>query len=276
MKDSKSLVGHLALITGASSGIGKEYAHQLAALGAHLILAARRKDRLQALAQELTQKYQVKTFIIPVDLAQPDACKSLFDQAIALGQPITMLINNAGVGKYGNFMDFSYEDHRATLQINSVAPTELTYRFVEHMLAHGKPSYITQVASIAAFQPVGYFTVYSGTKGYLRYFSETLSFELRSTNVRVLCLCPGGTHTEFFEQSGQKITSTGQSAMMSAKAVVQSGIESMLKGRSVCVPGLLNKLACFLPRLLPRRLALHLAFMTMNRSVERAQIQLRS
>ncbi|NBU22155.1 SDR family NAD(P)-dependent oxidoreductase, partial [bacterium] len=160
-------------------------------------------------------------------------------------------------------------------QINSIVPTELTYRFVEHMLSHGKPSYITQVASIAAFQPVGYFTVYSGTKGYLRYFSETLAFELRSTNIHVMCLCPGGTYTEFFEQSGQKITSAGQSAMMSAKTVVQSGIESMLSRKTVCVPGILNKLACFIPRLLPRRLALHLAFLTMNRSVEKAQIPIK-
>jgi short-subunit dehydrogenase len=275
MKNAKSLVGHLAVITGASSGIGKEYAHQLAALGVDLILAARREDRLHALAHELQQKYQIQAFIIPIDLSQPHASQSLFEKAVALGHPITMLINNAGVGKYGNFMDFSYADHHATIQINSIVPTELTYRFVEHMLSHGKPSYITQVASIAAFQPVGYFTVYSGTKGYLRYFSETLAFELRSTNIHVMCLCPGGTYTEFFEQSGQKITSAGQSAMMSAKTVVQSGIESMLSRKTVCVPGILNKLACFIPRLLPRRLALHLAFLTMNRSVEKAQIPIK-
>ena len=272
MKKSQLLSGHLALITGASSGIGKEYAEQLAAAGADLILAARRLDRLQQLAQELEHKYPIRVSVISVDLADSNGAQILFQKATENGQHVTLLINNAGVGRYGNFIDFSYDDHRTTLQVNSIAPTELTYLFVQHMLAHGKKSYITQVASLAAFQPLSYFSVYSGTKGYLRFFSETLAFELRNTNIHVMCLCPGGTHTEFFEQSGQKITSAGQSAMMSSQSVVQSGIEAMLNGKTTHVPGFLNQLASFLPRLLPNKLAIHLAFILMNRSVERTQI----
>ena len=272
MKKLQALSGHFALITGASSGIGKEYAEQLAAAGAHLILAARRVDRLEKLAQEIRGKHSVQVSVIPVDLAEPHGAETLFQGATAHGRNITILINNAGVGKYGNFIDFSYDDHRTTLQVNSVAPTQLTYLFVKHMLSHGKKSYITQVASVAAFQPVSNFSVYSATKGYLRYFSETLAFELKNTNIHVMCLCPGGTYTEFFEQSGQKITSTGQSAMMSSQAVVQSGIQAMLNQEVTHIPGLLNKLACFLPRLLPGRVALYLAFLTMSRSVERTQI----
>lgn len=272
MKKLQALSGHFALITGASSGIGKEYAEQLAAAGAHLILAARRVDRLEALAQEIRKKHSVQVSIIPIDLAEAHAAEKLFHAATTQGHHITILINNAGVGKYGNFMEFSYEDHHTTLQVNSVAPTQLTYLFVKHMLSHGKKSYITQVASVAAFQPVSNFSVYSATKGYLRYFSETLAFELKNTNIHVMCLCPGGTYTEFFEQSGQRITSAGQSAMMSSQAVVQSGIQAMLNQEVTHIPGLLNKLACFLPRLLPGRLALYLAFLTMSRSVERTQI----
>src|SRR6185312_2676583 len=113
------------------------------------------------------------------------------------------------------------------------------------MLAHAKPSFITQVASIAAFQPVGYFTVYSGTKGYIRYFSETVAFELKNTNVHIMCLCPGGTYTEFFENSGQKITTSGHATMMKAEDVAKSGLKAMLKGKTVHTPGTLNKLACF-------------------------------
>mgnify|MGYP002142080697 FL=1 len=258
------------MVTGASSGIGREYALQLAARGADLVLVARRMDRLQQLAEEIKAKLpSIDIQCVQMDLGQPRAALQLFEQATANGKAITLLINNAGVGNYGAFMDFPKEDHLNTLQVNAVTPTELTYLFVKHMLAHGKPSYITQVASIAAFQPVGNFSVYSATKGYIRYFSETLAFELRSSNIRVMCLCPGGTYTEFFVHSGQKITPSGHATMMTAQAVVQSGIQAMLGGKTVFVPGILNKLACFFPRLLPRGLGLFLAFKTMNRAVER-------
>jgi short-subunit dehydrogenase len=270
-KSTKILQGHLAVITGASSGIGKEYARQLASLGADLIIAARRIDRLKDLAHELKTTYQVQVECFQVDLCSPQGAKELFEFSTSNSRNVTILINNAGLGKYGSFIDFPLEDHLATLQVNSTAPTETTYRFVKHMLSHGKGSYITQVASIAAFQPVGFFTVYSGTKGYMRYFSETLAFELRNTNIHVMCLCPGGTYTEFFEHSGQKITSTGHSTMMKVEDVVQSAIKAMLKRNIVFVPGVLNKLACFFPRLLPRKLGLFLAFKTMSQAVERIQ-----
>jgi short-subunit dehydrogenase len=264
----KKLAGHRAVITGASSGIGKEFARQLAALGSDLVIVARRRDRLNELASELEAKYQIKVACIDLDLCSPNSARLLQEKAISEGGPITILINNAGVGRYGAFMDFPLEDHLATLQVNSTVPTELTYHFVKHMLSHGKKSYISQIASISAFQPVGNFTVYSGTKGYLRYFSETLAFELRKTNVSVTCICPGGTYTEFFHHSGQKITSSGHRTMMSAESVVRSSIQAMLKGKSVFVPGFLNKLACFAPRLLPRDFALSMAYFTMRQAVE--------
>lgn len=269
MKDSLFLKDHRALITGASSGIGAEYARQLASLGADLVLAARRQDRLEDLAKELRTQYSVHVDCIQVDLAVPGSVQKLFHQATQNKKNVTLLINNAGLGKYGAFVDFNYEDHQSTLSVNTVALTELTYLFVKHMLAHGKKSYITQIASIAAFQPVSYFTVYSATKAYVRVFSETLAFELKNTNVKVFCLCPGGVVTEFFEQAGQKITARGEMTMMMPQDVVHLGIKAMLKGKTVFVPGILNKIACFLPRLLPRKLALGLAFKTMNQAVEK-------
>ena len=266
------LQGHRAVVTGASSGIGQEYARQLASLGAEVVIAARRLDRLNELAEELRKQHGVQVSCIQIDLSQPQAAQTLFDKATEnQSKPVTILINNAGVGKYGSFMEFPLDDHTSTLQVNAVVPTQTTYLFVQHMLAHGKKSYITQVASISAFQPVGYFTVYSGTKGYMRYFSETLAFELRKTNVSITCLCPGGTYTEFLEQAGQKMTSAGHATMMTSKDVVRIGIKAMLQGKTVWVPGFLNQLACFLPRLLPRNLGLYLAFKTMNRAVERVQ-----
>lgn len=264
-----SLVGHLAVVTGASSGIGKEFARQLAAMGSDLVIVARRLDRLKTLASELTEKYGVQVECLESDLTQPGAPKKLFDEATSSGRKVTILVNNAGVGKFGNFTEFSLSEHLSTLQINSVVPTELSYLFVKHMLEHGKKSYLSQVASIAAFQPTGFFTVYSGSKGYLRVFSETLAYELRDTNIDVTCTCPGGTYTEFFEHSGQEITPSGRLTMMSSEAVVRKSIQAMLRGQRVFVPGLLNKIACFVPRFVPRGLSLELAFRAMNRAVKR-------
>lgn len=265
----KSLQGHCAVVTGASSGIGQEYAKQLAAMGSDLIIVARRVDRLNRIANELEDQFAVKVEAVESDLLQPTSAKEIFDKATLNNREVTILISNAGIGKYGSFLDFPVRDHLSTVRVNSVAPTELTYYFLQHMLEHGRQSYIHHVASIAAFQPTGYFTVYSGTKGYIRYFTETLAYELQRTNVSVTCTCPGGTYTEFMLNSGQKITPSGRRFMMTSQQVVQSSLRAMLRNQPVFVPGIINKLACFFPRLLPRGLALHLAFKTMNRTVER-------
>ena len=270
MEPTRTLLkGHMALITGASSGIGEEFARQLAELGSDLILAARRTERLAKLALELKTQFGTSVTCIRSDLSQPNGAELLYQNALLQGRPITCLINNAGVGNYGPFVEFPYDEHSTTLQVNLIAPTQLTYLITKHMLNHGQKSYITQVASIAAFQPVGFFSIYSASKGYLRTFSETLAFELRRSSIHVLCVCPGGTYTEFFEHSGQKITPTGRATMMTAKAVVRSSLQAMLSEKTVFVPGLINKIACFLPRLFPRGLSLYLAFKAMNRSVER-------
>jgi short-subunit dehydrogenase len=265
----KALQGHRAVVTGASSGIGQDYARQLAALGCQLVIVARRMDRLTQLADELKTKYQVQIDCIELDLGAPHAAKTLFEKATEQQKDVTILVNNAGVGKYGNFTDFSLEEHLSTLKINATVPTELTYHFVKHMLSHGKKSYIAQVASIAAYQPTGYFTVYSGSKVYLRYFSETLAFELKKSNINMTCICPGGTLTEFFQHSGQKITRSGSLTMMTSQQVVRGSIQAMLKGKFIYIPGLLNKIACFLPRFLPEKLSLYLAFKTMNQAVQK-------
>jgi short-subunit dehydrogenase len=266
----KSLQGHRAVVTGASSGIGQDYARQLAAMGCHLVIVARRVDRLNQLAEELKTKHQVQVDCIELDLGAPQAAQALFEKATAQQKEVTILVNNAGIGKYGNFTDFSIEDHLTTIQINASVPTELTYYFVKHMLSHGKKSYIAHVSSMAAYQPTGYFTVYSGSKVYLRYFSETLAFELKGSNINMTCVCPGGTLTEFFQHSGQKITRSGSLAMMTSQDVVRGSIQAMLKGKPIYIPGIINKIACFIPRLLPQQLNLYLAFKTMNRAVQKA------
>ncbi len=268
----KQLIGNRAVITGASSGIGEQYARQLAAIGSDLVLVARRKDRLEKLAKELRKNHQIQVDVIDLDLSSPHASLLLFEKATANNTHITILVNNAGIGRYGPFMDFPLEDHLSTVQINSIVPTELTYQFVSHMLSHRKKSYISQIASISAFQPVGCYSVYSATKGYIRYFTESLAFELKNTNISISCICPGGTYTEFLEQAGQKLTSSGHRTMMTSEAVVRTSIQAMLDGKTLHVPGFLNKLACFFPRFLPRNLSLYLGSKVLNKSAERVPL----
>src|SRR5690606_2148860 len=124
-------------------------------------------------------------------------------------------------------------------------PTELTYYFAQHMLEHGRPSAILNVASLAAFVSVPYFSVYSGTKSYLRDFSETLGYELAKSNIHISCLCPGGTETEFFDHSGQEIKRLGKKTMMSSEEVVSIALEGLKKRRRIIIPGCMNRLSAF-------------------------------
>lgn len=267
----KNLKGHRALITGASSGIGEQFARQFAALGADLVIAARRVDRLQTLASELQDRYGVHVEAIQSDLTLPGAATTLFKAATQAGRPVTILVNNAGIGKWNEFWEPPMVDHLNTMQVNMVAPTELAHLCVRHMLDHRQPAYILNVSSIATFQPVEGFAVYAGTKAYLTYFSEVLDSELKGTKIRVCCLCPGGTLTEFLDHAGQKLTERGNFGMMTAERAVQIAIRGMLAGRRLVVPGALNKIAAFFPRLIPRRWALAIATQTMNQAVTRVK-----
>ncbi len=269
----QDLKGHCAVITGASSGLGEEYARQLAARGADLIIAARRIERLQKLATELAAKYAVKIEVLQLDLTAPGAAVKLFEAATGRGREVSILINNAGIGPFARFLDEKLAKHLSTVQLNTVVLTELCHHFATHMLAHGRRSYITNVGSIASFQGVPNFAVYAATKFYVRVLSEILGRELKGTKVTVTCLCPGGTHTEFSDSNGQVLKDSAQSMMMSASIVVAIGIRGMLAGRAIVVPGFINKLACFFPRLVPNGLALTFAQLAMDRSASPVQLE---
>lgn len=268
----QDLKGHRAVVTGASSGLGEEYARQLASRGADLVIAARRVDRLKKLATELEGRYQVSVEVVTSDLVKPGAARELFSRATENGRQVTILINNAGVGPFGRFVDASVDKHVATLQLNSVALTELCHYFSTHMLEHGKRSFISNVGSIASFQGVPNFAVYSGSKAFVRVFSEILARELKRTNVSVTCVCPGGTYTEFSATNGQILKDSAHSVMMTAEQVVTISMEAMLRSRVFVVPGLVNKLACFLPRFLPLSVSLTCAEIAMNRSATVEQL----
>ena len=246
---------HVALVTGASSGIGADIARELAGRGYQLLLVARRRERLEQLAAELGSAHGTVCGVLDCDLSDRDALNGLMARADAWlseqGMTLTVLVNNAGTGVWANFVEQQREVSQRVIDINVTALTTLCHDFVERALAHGQPAHILNIASIAAFLPTPRFAVYSGTKAYVRRLSEILAYELKSSNVRITCSCPGGTLTEFMEHAGQELK--GNTGMMTSADVARLSVNAMLAGKTVYVPGLLNKLS-LLGRIMPRKL----------------------
>lgn len=242
MQEQLKKYGPWAIITGASSGIGEEFSRQLAALGFNLVLVARRKERLESISAELTSLYKVETQVVALDLAQNDFINSL-DTAIG-HKEIGLLINNAGFALTGNFLDHEVEQEISLLHLNCRAPVLLAHFFGKKM-AQRKQGGIINVASAAAFLPMPMWTNYSSSKSYLLHFSEGLAWELKSSGVDVMALCPGSTQTEFSAVAGVKKSG------MQVSTVVQSAIQSLGK-KTIVVPSFFNFFVTLLVRLLPR------------------------
>lgn len=254
-----------AVITGASSGIGKDLAQLLASRKTNLFLVARRKPELETLAESLRSRYGITVEILSLNLSLPDASEILFAEATKSG-PVDFLINNAGIGPWKKFVDADLESHKKIMQLNMVTLTTSTHLFTKHMLAHGKPSIILNVASVAAFQPAPRFTIYAPSKTYVKIFSEILNEELRGTNVHVSCLCPGGTATEFLVNNNQ--TLKGINPLMPSMRVAQIGLQGALRGKAVIIPGLMNKIFSIFPRFIPSGWNVKLAGWGMNLAVK--------
>lgn len=272
MHSNKYLQGHRALVTGASSGIGEEFAIQLAMAGADLVLAARRIDRLEKLAHDLRAKYQIQVECISVDLSKSGSVEKLFNESTK-NSPITFLVNNAGIGPWAPFLDLPWDNHAQTLQVNTMAASELLHRFTQHMQGHHKKSFIINVASIAAFVPVHGFAIYAATKVHLRYLTEVLAHELKDSNIQISCLCPGGTRTEFLAGAGQELTKDGERFMMTAKDVARIGLKGALQGKTIVVPGFLNWLSCLAGKIIPGQLFIAISSSAMNKGVKRVPIK---
>ena len=263
----QNLKNSWALVTGASSGIGEEYAKQLAERGLNVIVVARRADRLQALKEKLEKLYSVRIDTIAADLLQENACQEVFEKATADGRQIQVLINNAGMGNYGPFLEQSLDVHLKTIQLNIVSLTKLTYLFTQHMLAHQKPSYVTNIASVAAYQAIPYFGVYTGSKKYVKDLTDTLNYEYKKTNVHFTCVSPGGTYTEFMDHAGQVLKKSAHMGMMPAENVARIGIRAMFCKKSSVVTGCLNKIVTFLPRFFPTKWSICIGHCAMQSTV---------
>lgn len=241
------------LITGASSGIGAAFARAYAARGYDLVLTARRFDRLQMLAFELSQKYRATCTPIAADLAQADAHAALFSSIAAQGLTIDGLINNAGFSVPQSFAAVSLERHLAFVQTCVTAPTALIARALPGMLARGWGR-IINVSSVVVFSPgaAGH-TLYPAAKSYLWKFSRSLAAEVASHGVKVTALCPGSTESEFADANGMRavLERAPKRPTMSAEAVVDIAIRANERGQEVVVPGLLNKFAAAAMGLLP-------------------------
>ncbi|MFN2385925.1 MAG: SDR family NAD(P)-dependent oxidoreductase [Thermoanaerobaculia bacterium] len=242
-----------ALITGASSGIGLELARLFAADRKDLVLVARNRERLTQLAVELQQKHGVSVNVLAADLSEPDAPSSIARALSGIGVAVETLVNNAGIGVYGPFVETDLAKERAMIQINVVAPTELTKMFLPAMMRRGRGQ-ILNVASTAAFQPGPLMAAYYATKAYVLSFSEALANETKGTGVTITTLCPGPTITEFQKRAGANDTVLFNSQLvMEARRVARAGYEGMKKGKSLVIPGLTNRLMVQGLRLLPRK-----------------------
>lgn len=245
--------GKSVLITGASAGIGAEFARQYAELGADLILTARREERLRALADHLSSVYGSSVEILAEDLADPHASQRLIDWMRQLGLHADVLINNAGYGLPGTFLNTKWEDQRDFLQVMLTAPAELCHKLLPGMVERGWGR-IINVASLAGFTPGSRgHTLYGPVKAAMIRMSESLHAEAEGTGVQVTALCPGLTYSEFHDVNGQRDRLNGVPRFMwqSTEAVVSSAIRANEKNRPVVVTGGVNKALAVATQMLP-------------------------
>lgn len=239
-----------ALVTGASSGIGRELATLFALDHWNVLLAARNVTRLSELATELETNHKVRTKVVSSDLSVPGAAARLYETTRGLGS-ITALVNNAGFGHYGDFAATPLETHQSMIQVNLAALVELTHLFLPGMIER-RNGIILNVGSLAAFQPGPTVNVYYATKAFVYSFSRALAIELQNTGVTVTVLNPGTTRTEFFQRA--KIPMNRPFPLMDARKVAQAGYRAAMEGRSSVTPGLVNKLMSLVSPCLPSAL----------------------
>lgn len=240
-----------ALVTGASAGIGREFARLLASDGYDLVVSARRADRLAELSKELRDRHGTNVLDAPADLADPKAPERLCNELREAGHEIDLLVNNAGFGGVGRFESLDQVRQREMIEVNVTALTRLAGLLLPEMKARARGG-IINVASTAAFQAGPFMAVYYASKAYVLSFSEALFEECRGTGVMVTCLCPGVTETEFFDMAGFGEMPLYRVGMMDAAQVARSGYNGWRAGRAIVLPGLRNHLLIWGARLLPR------------------------
>lgn len=240
-----------ALVTGASSGIGREFASQLAARGVDLVLVARRVQRLDELGADLREAHRVDVEVLPADLTEQSGLAAVEDRLREPARPVDVLVNNAGFGTHGQFHELDPEREDVEIRLNVLAVTRLTHAAVGAMLERGQGG-VVNVSSMAGFQPLPYSTTYAATKAFVTSFSQSLHEELRGSGVRVLALCPGYVRTEFHDVAGIDQAMVPSGAWLRAPDVVSAALAALARGEALCVPGLGYKLLAASTHLAPR------------------------
>ncbi|MBU42404.1 MAG: oxidoreductase [Spirochaetaceae bacterium] len=244
-----------ALVTGASSGLGEEFARQLAQKGMDLVLVARSKDKLTALASELEEKHGIKVSIVAADLSVENAARGIKKATDDEGLKISLLVNNAGVGTYGRMETLDRDAEHKMVMLNCVAPVDLTHEYLPDLLQQSRGGIIF-LGSIAAYQPTPYFATYGATKAFNLMLGEALWAELKDKGISVLSLSPGYTKTHFQETAEVDLNPPGGFKM--ADEVVRLALRKLGKKPSL-VPGKRNKFLAWSIRFTPRAMAAKLA-----------------
>jgi uncharacterized protein len=253
LRAADSIAGKWALVTGASSGLGVEFATLLAERHANLVLVARRTDLLQQLAARLRREHPVSVLVEGCDLSAAASATALKERLDAHGVAVGVLVNNAGYGLYGDFVDQPLRQTTTMLALNVVSMTELTGIFAADMVRRGS-GYILLVASLLGYQPVPGYAAYAASKAYVLHFGEALHDELEPHGVVVTVLAPGAAATAFVDVAHQRDTWALRLLMMQPRPVAAIGIEALLRGRPSVVAGSRNKLIALSNRFTPRRI----------------------
>lgn len=249
-----------AIVTGASSGIGKEFAHIFAENQVNLVIAARNENALVSLADELTTKHKVKILIFPGDLSQQSIVIDFVNFVSEEGVKPEYLVNNAGFGDFGYFTETNWAKEEKMIDLNMKTLTYLTKTYATQMKEKGSGR-IVNVASGAAFQPGPLMAIYFATKAYVLHFTEAVAEELSGSGVTLTALCPGPTESNFWKAAGkQNGLSFVPGRMPSSRVVAEYGYAAMMRGQRVAVQGITNRLGAFLVSFVPRRLVTRMIY----------------
>jgi uncharacterized protein len=252
MSSPEDFRGKWALVTGASAGIGAALARELAAQGAKLILTARRRERIESLAAELADTHKAETRIVVADLNDPDAPQQIYDATEGAGISVDILINNAGLGHYGEFYKLDAEQEYSMVRVNCEAVVRLARLFIPRMVERRR-GWMLVVASTASFQPIPYDAVYAATKVFDRFFALALAEEVARFNIKITALCPGTTETEFFDVSGGGGVFRRFGGMQSADEVARKALVALAHGRRTVIPKFKAAFVAFMVRFISTR-----------------------
>lgn len=253
-----------ALVTGASSGIGYELTKLFAEDGYDVVLVSRRREKLAAVADELADEHGVEGHVFPADLSDPEAPRRLYESVTDADIAVDVLVNNAGFGSYGSFLEDDLATDRELIELHVGTVTALTKLFGRDMVDRGGGRVLNN-ASIAGWAPTPGSAVYSAAKHYERAFSEALAEELADQGISVTVLCPGETETGFFDRGDYDESGAAEADKMSPADVAEAGYRGLMAGERIVIPGRINKVRAFFRRLVPRRLFVK----TVERSVSK-------